>query len=134
MLTLHNDTECNGGSCFKWPFTFSSIAKFFLLLLFLFFIIIFFIRNETGTFYALDLGAATFRVLKIQLGGKQSRILWRQVEQHTIPPALVSSTSEVNSTFHFNFFNVFSLVVKPNTSIMCAGSIRFSCNDIEKLC
>ncbi|KAH7667201.1 Hexokinase protein [Dioscorea alata] len=50
--------------------------------------------NETGTFYALDLGAATFRVLKVQLGGKQSRILWRQVEQHTIPPALVSSTTE----------------------------------------
>ncbi|KAJ0978015.1 hypothetical protein J5N97_013489 [Dioscorea zingiberensis] len=50
--------------------------------------------NETGTYYALDLGATTFRVLKVQLGGKRSMILRHQFEQHPIPADLMTGTSE----------------------------------------
>ncbi|KAM0947862.1 putative hexokinase [Dioscorea sansibarensis] len=68
--------------------------------------------NETGTFYALDLGATTFRVLKIQLGGTQSRILRHQVEQHPIPPALMTSTSE--DLFDFLAMTLKSFVERNN--------------------
>ncbi|KAF5186611.1 Hexokinase-3 [Thalictrum thalictroides] len=50
--------------------------------------------NEKGTYYALDLGGTNFRVLKVQLGGKRSRIVRHKVERQPIPPHLITSTSE----------------------------------------
>ncbi|PIA48282.1 hypothetical protein AQUCO_01400699v1 [Aquilegia coerulea] len=50
--------------------------------------------NEKGTYYALDLGGTNFRVVKVQLGGKRSRIVRHKVERQPIPPHLMTSTSE----------------------------------------
>ncbi|KAF6160170.1 hypothetical protein GIB67_016606 [Kingdonia uniflora] len=50
--------------------------------------------NEKGTYYALDLGGTNFRVLRVQLGGKTSKILGQEVERQPIPQHLMSSTSE----------------------------------------
>ena len=55
----------------------------------------FFIRCEKGTYYALDLGGTNFRVLRVQLEGQRSSILEKDVERHSIPQHLMSSTSEV---------------------------------------
>ncbi|KAF9595097.1 hypothetical protein IFM89_036986 [Coptis chinensis] len=51
-------------------------------------------RNEKGTYYALDLGGTNFRVLRVQLGGKSSKILGQEVERQPIPQHLMTSTSE----------------------------------------
>ncbi|KAJ4979938.1 hypothetical protein NE237_010718 [Protea cynaroides] len=50
--------------------------------------------NEKGTYYALDLGGTNFRVLRVQLGGKESRIIGHEVERQPIPQHLMTSTSE----------------------------------------
>ncbi|XP_010246625.1 PREDICTED: hexokinase-3-like [Nelumbo nucifera] len=50
--------------------------------------------NEKGTYYALDLGGTNFRVLRVQLGGKNSLILGHEVERQPIPEHLMTSTSE----------------------------------------
>ncbi|KAK1291419.1 Hexokinase-3 [Acorus calamus] len=50
--------------------------------------------DEKGIYYALDLGGTNFRVLRVQLGGKVSGILQRQVESQPIPQELMTSTSE----------------------------------------
>ncbi|KAK1278599.1 Hexokinase-3 [Acorus gramineus] len=55
--------------------------------------------DEKGIYYALDLGGTNFRVLRVQLGGKVSGILQRQVESQPIPQELMTSTSE--ELFHF---------------------------------
>lgn len=48
-----------------------------------------------GTYYALDLGGTNFRVLRVQLGGRLSSILSKDVELQPIPQHLIRSTSEV---------------------------------------
>ncbi|XP_042481311.1 hexokinase-3-like [Macadamia integrifolia] len=50
--------------------------------------------NEEGTYYALDLGGTNFRVLRVQLGGKESKIIEQEVERQPIPQHLMTSTSE----------------------------------------
>ncbi|KAL3840224.1 hypothetical protein ACJIZ3_024815 [Penstemon smallii] len=50
--------------------------------------------NEKGLFYALDLGGTNFRVLRVQLGGKDERVIATEFEQVSIPPELMSGTSE----------------------------------------
>ncbi|KAF9603304.1 hypothetical protein IFM89_034653 [Coptis chinensis] len=50
--------------------------------------------NEKGLFYALDLGGTNFRVLRVQLGGKDKRVIDTEFEQVSIPQELMSSTSE----------------------------------------
>ncbi|KAJ4971711.1 hypothetical protein NE237_004810 [Protea cynaroides] len=50
--------------------------------------------NEEGTYYALDLGGTNFRVLRVQLGGKESKIMGHKVESQPIPQHLMTSTSE----------------------------------------
>lgn len=52
-------------------------------------------RNEKGLFYALDLGGTNFRVLRVQLGGKDERVIATEFDQVSIPHELMSATSEV---------------------------------------
>lgn len=46
-------------------------------------------------FYALDLGGTNFRVLRVQLGGKEERVVATEFEQVSIPQELMFGTSEV---------------------------------------
>nr|AHY84730.1 hexokinase [Manihot esculenta] len=50
--------------------------------------------NEKGLFYALDLGGTNFRVLRVQLGGKEERVVAAEFEQVSIPQELMFGTSE----------------------------------------
>ncbi|KAK4429371.1 Hexokinase-2, chloroplastic [Sesamum alatum] len=50
--------------------------------------------NEKGLFYALDLGGTNFRVLRVQLGGKDEHVVATEFEQVSIPQELMSGTSE----------------------------------------
>lgn len=50
--------------------------------------------DEKGLFYALDLGGTNFRVLRVQLGGKDDRVIDTEFEQVSIPPELMFGTSE----------------------------------------
>ncbi|KAE9600147.1 putative phosphotransferase with an alcohol group as acceptor [Lupinus albus] len=50
--------------------------------------------NEKGLFYALDLGGTNFRVLRVQLGGKDERVIATEFEQVSIPQNLMFGTSE----------------------------------------
>ncbi|KAH7677168.1 Hexokinase protein [Dioscorea alata] len=50
--------------------------------------------DEKGTYYALHLGGANFRVLKVELGGTRSAIMKHQDEYQLIPQDLVTSTIE----------------------------------------
>ncbi|CAN6485909.1 unnamed protein product [Victoria cruziana] len=50
--------------------------------------------DEKGVCYALDLGGSNFRVLRVLLEGKQQRIADLQVEKQSIPPHLMTGTSE----------------------------------------
>ncbi|GAA0165550.1 kinase [Lithospermum erythrorhizon] len=49
--------------------------------------------NEKGLYYALDLGGTNFRVLRVQLGGNEDRVINTEFEQVDIPPHLVLSSS-----------------------------------------
>ncbi|XP_055831757.1 hexokinase-2 isoform X1 [Solanum dulcamara] len=50
--------------------------------------------NEGGVFYALDLGGTNFRVLRVQLGGKDGSIVHQEFAEASIPPNLMVGTSE----------------------------------------
>ncbi|XP_024026579.1 hexokinase-2, chloroplastic isoform X2 [Morus notabilis] len=50
--------------------------------------------NEKGLFYALDLGGTNFRVLRVQLGGKEERVIATEFEQVSISQELMFGTSE----------------------------------------
>lgn len=50
--------------------------------------------NEEGLFYALDLGGTNFRVLRVQLGGKDDRVIDVEFDQVAIPHDLMFATSE----------------------------------------
>lgn len=53
------------------------------------------VRNEKGLFYALDLGGTNFRVLRVQLGGNEDRVVDTEFEQVAIPQELMFGTTEV---------------------------------------
>ncbi|KAE8705168.1 Hexokinase-1 [Hibiscus syriacus] len=59
-----------------------------------------FIKHEyyarEGLFYALDLGGTNFRVLRLQLGGRGRGILNQQFVEVSIPPNLMTGTSNQN--------------------------------------
>ncbi|KAE8696422.1 Hexokinase-1 [Hibiscus syriacus] len=55
--------------------------------------------REKGLFYALDLGGTNFRVLRLQLGGRGRGILNQQFVEVSIPPNLMTGTS--NALFDF---------------------------------
>ncbi|WCJ36850.1 Hexokinase [Euphorbia peplus] len=50
--------------------------------------------GEIGTYYALDLGSVNIRILRVQLGGRRSSIMSKDVELQPIPGNLMTSTSE----------------------------------------
>ncbi|KAF5748537.1 hexokinase [Tripterygium wilfordii] len=50
--------------------------------------------DEEGLFYALDLGGTNFRVLRVQLGGKEGRVVKQECEEVSIPPHLMTGTSD----------------------------------------
>ncbi|CAL4895379.1 unnamed protein product [Urochloa decumbens] len=49
--------------------------------------------NEEGFFYALDLGGTNFRVLRVQLAGKEKRVAKRESKEVSIPPHLMSGNA-----------------------------------------
>ncbi|CAN6219143.1 unnamed protein product [Urochloa humidicola] len=49
--------------------------------------------NEEGFFYALDLGGTNFRVLRVQLAGKEKRVTKRESKEVSIPPHLMSGNA-----------------------------------------
>lgn len=55
--------------------------------------------DEKGLFYALDLGGTNFRVLRIQFGGKEQRIVKQESKTVSIPQHLMSRGS--NELFDF---------------------------------
>ncbi|XP_077209850.1 hexokinase-1-like [Tasmannia lanceolata] len=50
--------------------------------------------DEKGVFYALDLGGTNFRVLRVQLSGKEGRVVKQEFAEVSIPPHLMIGTSE----------------------------------------
>ncbi|KAK9690163.1 hypothetical protein RND81_09G108700 [Saponaria officinalis] len=50
--------------------------------------------DEDGLFYALDLGGTNFRVLRVQLGGKDAGIKRQEFAEVSIPPELMVGKSE----------------------------------------
>ncbi|KAG0495046.1 hypothetical protein HPP92_006040 [Vanilla planifolia] len=49
--------------------------------------------DEKGLFYALDLGGTNFRVLRVQLGGKELGVIKQEAEEVSIPPHLMVGSS-----------------------------------------
>ncbi|KAM3405466.1 hypothetical protein ACQJBY_008133 [Aegilops geniculata] len=49
--------------------------------------------DEHGLFYALDLGGTNFRVLRVQLGGREKCVAKQQYQEVSIPPHLMVGTS-----------------------------------------
>lgn len=49
--------------------------------------------SEEGLFYALDLGGTNFRVLRVQLGGKEKRVVKRESREVSIPPHLMTGSA-----------------------------------------
>ncbi|XP_072959147.1 hexokinase-2-like [Typha angustifolia] len=49
--------------------------------------------DEKGLFYALDLGGTNFRVLRVQLGGKERRVVKQEYEEVSIPQNLMVGSS-----------------------------------------
>jgi hexokinase len=54
-----------------------------------------FYSDEEGLFYALDLGGTNFRVLRVQLGGREGQVLKQEYEEVPIPPHLMVGSNEV---------------------------------------
>ncbi|XP_031104514.1 hexokinase-1-like [Ipomoea triloba] len=50
--------------------------------------------DEEGVFYALDLGGTNFRVLRVQLGGKNGGIVNQEFTEASIPPNLMVGSGE----------------------------------------
>nr|CAB3478255.1 unnamed protein product [Digitaria exilis] len=51
--------------------------------------------DEHGLFYALDLGGTNFRVIRVQLGGREKRVVKQEYKEVSIPPHLMVGTSTV---------------------------------------
>ncbi|KAK4395193.1 Hexokinase-1 [Sesamum angolense] len=71
--------------------------------------------NEEGAFYALDLGGTNFRVLRVQLGGKTGGIVHQEFAEVSIPPALMSGTSDA----------LFDYIVEKLASFVAEEEHRF---------
>ncbi|CAN4096303.1 unnamed protein product [Withania somnifera] len=50
-------------------------------------------RDEQGLFYALDLGGTNFRVMRMQLGGKEKCIVKHEVKEASIPQNVMAGSS-----------------------------------------
>ena len=53
-------------------------------------------RDEKGLFYALDLGGTNFRCIRVQLGGKEGRVVKQEALEVSIPPHLMVGSSHVS--------------------------------------
>ncbi|XP_024404167.1 hexokinase-7 isoform X2 [Physcomitrium patens] len=53
-----------------------------------------YLRNERGLYYAVDLGGTNFRVLRVQLGGLEGRVINQEYEEVPIPPHVMLGTSK----------------------------------------
>lgn len=56
------------------------------------------LRDEEGLFYGLDLGGTNFRVLRVQLGGKERGIIEQESKEVPIPPHLMFGSSDVSNS------------------------------------
>ena len=61
-------------------------------------------------FYALDLGGTNFRVLRVQFGGKDDRVISTEFDQVSIPHDLMFAASEV-FFICFNFGNYYKIAL-----------------------
>ncbi|KAF4392719.1 hypothetical protein G4B88_029458, partial [Cannabis sativa] len=52
-------------------------------------------NDEKGLFYALDLGGTNFRVLRVQLGGKDHHVVRQEFDEVSIPPEVMTGSSEL---------------------------------------
>ncbi|KAJ1390929.1 Hexokinase, N-terminal [Sesbania bispinosa] len=68
--------------------------------------------NEEGVFYALDLGGTNFRVLRVQLGGKDGGIISQEFNEVSIPPNLMVGTSK--ELFDYIAAELANFVAKEN--------------------
>lgn len=68
-------------------------------------------RGEEGLFYALDLGGTNFRVLRVQLGGKDGGIISQEFTEVSIPPNLMVGTSNVSLVFLLASISSFFLTI-----------------------
>ncbi|CAI8619739.1 unnamed protein product [Vicia faba] len=50
--------------------------------------------DEEGLYYALDLGGTNFRVLRVHLGGKDKGVINQEFDEVSIPPHLMTGSSE----------------------------------------
>ncbi|KAL2621916.1 hypothetical protein R1flu_002121 [Riccia fluitans] len=50
--------------------------------------------DEKGLYYALDLGGTNFRVLRVQLGGKEGRVIKQEYEEVSIPHKLMAASGQ----------------------------------------
>ncbi|KAJ6957938.1 hexokinase-1-like [Populus alba x Populus x berolinensis] len=50
--------------------------------------------EENGLFYALDLGGTNFRVIRVLLGGKDGGVVKQEFEEVSIPPHLMTGSSD----------------------------------------
>ncbi|XP_058732239.1 hexokinase-1-like [Vicia villosa] len=50
--------------------------------------------DEEGLYYALDLGGTNFRVLRVHLGGKDKGVVNQEFDEVSIPPHLMTGSSE----------------------------------------
>ncbi|GAV57850.1 Hexokinase_1 domain-containing protein [Cephalotus follicularis] len=60
------------------------------------------LRDEKGLFYALDLGGTNFSVLRVLLGGKEQRVAKQEFEEVSIPPHLMTGTSNKAKVYIFH--------------------------------
>ncbi|KAB5552647.1 hypothetical protein DKX38_009958 [Salix brachista] len=51
-------------------------------------------KDEKGLFYALDLGGTNFRVIRVLLGGKHGGVVKQEFEEVSIPPHLMTGSSD----------------------------------------
>lgn len=55
-----------------------------------------FFRDEKGLFYALDLGGTNFHVIWVLLGGKDGGVVKQEFEEVSIPPHLMTESSDAS--------------------------------------
>lgn len=89
-------------------------------------------RDEEGLFYALDLGGTNFRVLRVQLGGKVGRVLKQEFTEVSIPPNLMTGSSEVSKWFLT--FEFFIFIYKLLTSNIFSGTFWLYSGGAGQVC
>lgn len=68
--------------------------------------------EEEGVYYALDLGGTNFRVLRVQLGGKNGGILNQEFMEATIPPEMMVGEADVSSRSDCSYSSILIQFVK----------------------